>query len=151
MPRLLPFHSPLSFLVKDREVTGCLLPPVATTTVGVIARDLSDWLSALAFVPLVPTWVWILDCKWERVARTVLPTAAFINGFTSSLPSVDILLLSGVTLLNCRISLLECPSSLILSTSRLRAAFGWISRFWKLPHHMIRALSSGTVSLINKQ
>ena len=55
MPRSLPLHSPLSFTVKDCEVTGCLLPPVAKTTVGVIARDWSDWLSALAFVPLVPT------------------------------------------------------------------------------------------------
>ena len=63
MPRILPLHSPLSFLVQDREVTGCLFPPVATTTVGVILRDWSDWFSALAFVPLVPTWVWILDCK----------------------------------------------------------------------------------------
>ena len=57
MPRILPLHSPLSFLVQDREVTGCLLPPVATTTVGVIARDWSDWFSALAFVPLVSTWL----------------------------------------------------------------------------------------------
>ena len=143
MPRFLPLHSPLSFTVKDCEVTGCLLSPVAKTTVGVIARDWSDWLSALAFVPLVPTWVWILDCKWERVARTVLPNAAFINGFTSSLPPVDILLLSGVTLLNCSISLKNCPSSLILSTSRLKVAFGWISRFWKLPHRMTGGCTDG--------
>ena len=49
MPRSLPFHSPLSFTVKDCEVTGCLLPPVATTTVGVIARDWSDWFSGFGF------------------------------------------------------------------------------------------------------
>ena len=129
MSRPLLLHSPLSFRVQDCAVSGYLVPSVATTTVGAIARNWSDWLSALAFVPLVPTWVWILDCKWEKVARQVLPTATFINGFTSSLPSVDILLLSGVTLVTCRITLFDCPSSLILSTSRLRVAFGWIPRF----------------------
>ena len=63
MPRILPLHSYFSLLVQDREVTGFLLPPVATTTVSVIARTWSDWFSTLAFVPLVSTWVWILDCK----------------------------------------------------------------------------------------
>ena len=60
MPRSLPSYFPFSFHVTVNSVKGSLLPMEASTIVGIIARDWCEWLSVLAFVPLVPTWVWIL-------------------------------------------------------------------------------------------
>ena len=76
------------------------ISPGHLNTVGIIAREWYEWLFTLAFVSLVSTWVWILDSKWERVARNTFPRASFINGLSTSLPSVDILLL-GFTPMSC--------------------------------------------------
>ena len=105
MPRLLTFYSLLSFHKTGSSVKGFLLPPATSTTVGIIARDWCEWLSALAFVPLVPTWILILESKLNRVARKAFPNASFINGSSTSLSPMYILLLSGVTLPKCRVSL----------------------------------------------
>ena len=105
MPRLLLLHSPLSFQVSNNAVIGALIPPVTSTAVGIIAREQCEWLPALALVPLVPTWIWMTDIKWERVVKKLFPTTSFINGFSTSLPPVDIILLGRVTLHQYRISL----------------------------------------------
>ena len=136
MLRFLLFYSPLSFHVTGNSVKTSILPLAASTTVCVIARDWCEWLPALAFVPLVPIWVWILESKWDKVARQKIPLLPFS---TDLLP----LYLGGCSPYWWRYFtsmsglVKDCPSILILSTSRLRDSFGWISRFKRLPHAKI--------------
>ena len=66
--------------------------------------------------------------------RRLFKHVVFINGSTSSLPPVDILLLSKVISGQCKISLTRCPASLIPSSSRLCLPLGWIHRFWRISH-----------------
>ena len=61
---------------------------------GIIAKECSDWLLSLAFIPLTPVWIWIFDPTWEGILRHLYPSLVFIDGFTSPLPVVDVILLS---------------------------------------------------------
>ena len=137
-PRIVSQLSPLSFQVRSDlnttggEVAGTLSSGKNTNTIGVIAKEWGEWIPALAFVPITATWVWVLDNKWRLVLQRAYPSLIFIDGFSLPLPAVDILLLSRVTLRQCKISLQSCPASLILSTTRLRVASGWVSKYWKL-------------------
>ena len=99
------------------EVVGCLLSQGTSASIGIIASTWGEWLPALQFVPIQPTWVWILDNFWEKILKRLYPRVVFISGLTSPLPPVDVLLLSRVTLGQCNISLEHCPFSLILSTA----------------------------------
>ena len=126
------------------EVVGCLLPPAShSVSIGIIALEWVEWLPALQFVPIQPSWVWILDKFWERFAKRLFPSVCFINGSVSPLPAVDILLLSKITLGQCSISLNTCPASLILSSSRLRLPIGWVHNFWRIRHADVGGCTDG--------
>ena len=71
----------------------------------------------------------------------------FISGPSSSLPPVDVLLLSQITLGQCNIYLYHCPISLILSTSRLRIPLGWGRQFWRISHANVGGCIDGHLVL----
>ena len=102
--------------------------------IGIIASAWSDRLAALQFVPIQPLWVWIMDKFSEYFLKRLFLNVVFINGSTSPLPSVDVLLLSRVTLVQYRIGLYHCSASLILSSSRLCLPLGWCHNCWRIPH-----------------
>ena len=85
---------------KGGEVFGTLSTNTNSSLVGIVAKGWNDWLLSLAFIP------------------------SFIDGFTSPLPSVDILLLSRATLRQCKITLARSPFSLVLSTCKLSSSLG---------------------------
>ena len=119
---------------KGREVFGTLSDNTNSSLVGIVAKGWNDWLLSLAFIPLTPVWIWIFDKNWERISHRLYPSVVFIDGFTSPLPPVDILLLSRVTLRQCNITLALSPFSLILSTCKLRSSLDWIHKFWPVSH-----------------
>ena len=75
------------------------------------------------------------------------PSLISIDGFSSPLPSVDIILLSRVMLIQCKISLQYCPASFILSTTRLRVASGWVSQYWEIKHSHTGGCTDGCWTL----
>ena len=113
---------------------GTLYTNINSNLVGIVAKEWSNWLLSLAFIPLTPVWIWIFDKKWERILRRLYPNVYFIDGFTSPLPPVDTLLLSRVTLRQCRIKSALLPISLVLSTSKLRSSLGWVHNIWPVLH-----------------
>ena len=80
------------------EVVGCLTSQGPSVSIGIIAATWGEWLPALQFIPIQPTWAWILDNFWKRFLQRLYPRVVFISGLTSPLPPVDVLLLSRVTL-----------------------------------------------------
>ena len=72
--------------------------------------------------------------KLGTYVTSFLSQCSFIDGFTPPLPPMDILLLSWVTLRQCRIKLALSPISLVLSTSKLRSSLGCIHKFWPVSH-----------------
>ena len=119
---------------KGGEVFGTLSTNTNSSLVGIVAKGWNDWLLSLAFIPFTPVWIWIFDKNWERILRRLYPSVVFIDGFISPLPSVDILLLSRVTLRQCKITLAVSPFSLVLSTCKLSSSLGWIHKFWPVSH-----------------
>ena len=94
--------------------------------IGIIFQQWCNWLPALTLVPLEPRWVWVLDTHWLKICKVLHPNVVFIDGFTTSLPAVDILLLSLTSLHKCLIPLSFTPFSLRVSTSQnIRVNFGW--------------------------
>ena len=87
--------------------------------IGLIAREWCEWLSALHYVPIDPTWIWIQDPRWLNIFSNFFPTVSFVDGNVDLLPPVDILLLSKIILSQCNLVLDQCPVSLLLSSSRL--------------------------------
>lgn len=85
--------------------------------IGIVALEWSDWLPALSFIPLIPLWIWILDPRWKAISVELFPEFTFIDGSTTSLPTVDILLLSSVLLSRCTIALSSAPFSLLVTTA----------------------------------
>lgn len=85
----------------------------------------------------------IYDKFWERFLRRLFPNVVFINGSTYPLPPVDVLMLNRVTLVQYCIGLLQCPASLILSSSQLRLPSGWIHNFWQIPHTDVGGCTDG--------
>ena len=83
-------------------------------TFGLICSEWCEWLPALPFVPILPLWIWCHSIRWCQILAKVLPNITFVDGFTTPLPAVDVLLLSRVTLGQCNILLKHCPASLIL-------------------------------------
>ena len=150
-PRIFPLHNTLfvesttSACAKGGEVSDHLQisSTIQYLKLGLISLEWSEWLPALLFVPIEPTWVWVFSKKWERILRRCFPCANFVNGFDNVLPPVDILLLSKVTLAQCQISLDHCPCSLILATIRLRDRLWWIRRFWDVKHTFVGGCSDG--------
>ena len=118
-----------------------------SVTFGVICSEWGDWILALPFVPALPLWIWCLSPSWLKLLVQAFPDATFINGHTQPLPVVDVLLLSKTTLGQCNVVLKHCPSSLVLSTSRLRCSGGWVKRFWRLSHAQVGGCSNGTWTL----
>ena len=139
-PRLLSQRSSLvlntrrTSFAKGGEVFGTLSSNTNSSLVGIVAKGWNDWLLSLAFIPLTPVWIWILDKNWECILRRLYPSVVFIDGFTSPLPPVDILLLSKVTLRQCNITLAHSTFTLVLSTCKLRSSLGWIHKFWPVSH-----------------
>ena len=91
-----------------------------------------------------------MERKWDRVARKAFLNTSFINSSFPSLPPVDVLLLSGVSLRQYRVTLQDYPSSLILSTSRLSDSF--LVRFhafgdFHIPIHEVVLMVIGTYTL----
>ena len=125
-----------------REVFGSLSTNLNSSLVGIVAKGWSDWLIALFFITLTSTWIWILDKKWERVLRRLYPSLTFIDGVTSLLYAIDILLLSCVTFHQCCVNVPLSPVSLVLSTTLLRASLCWIHRFWPVS----RAYTGGSTN-----
>ena len=148
-PRVLCQTSILSMDVRQNsithggEVVGCLTSQGPSVSIGIIAATWGEWLPALQFIPIQPTWVWILDNFWGRFLKRLYPRVVFISGFTSPLPPVDVLLLSRVTLGQCNISLKHCPFSLILSTARIRVPLGWRHQYWRIPHAEVGGCTDG--------
>ena len=66
-PRLLQHHQLLTMSVVSNEfstggeVSGSLSLIPSVATIGIIAFEWAEWLPALAFVPIKPLWVWILN------------------------------------------------------------------------------------------
>ena len=75
--------------------------------------------------------------------RRYFPYAKFVNGRDHVLPPVDILLLSKVTLSQCKIFLNHYPCSIFITTTRLRDHFGWIRRFWNVKHAFVGGCTDG--------
>ena len=113
-------------------------------TFGLICSEWCEWLPALPFVPVIPLWIWCHSIRWCKILAKVFPHVTFVDGFTTPLPAVDVLLLSRVTLGQCNILLKHCPVSLILSSSRLKCVLGWVSKFWKLSHAQVGGCSDGS-------
>ena len=101
---------------------------------GLIANEECEWLPSLAFVSIHLLWIWILDDKWSNIAKKMYPDYVFIGGHNTTLPPVDALLLSRITLRQYNINLQICSVSLVLSTTRLRASLDWIYKYWRLCH-----------------
>ena len=72
-----------------------------------------------------------------KFLATFISQCCLRNGFISSLPQFDILLLSKVTLRQCKIRLHHFYASLIPLTSRIRIPLGWKHQFWCLSHEEI--------------
>ena len=150
-PRVFSLHNTLcvestaSTCDKGGEVSGQLQIPseIQYLKLGLISLEWSEWLPALLLVPIEPTLVWVFDSKWERILRRCFPYAKFVNGRDHVLPPVDILLLSKVTLSQCKISLNHCPCSVIIATTRLRDHLGWIRRFWNIKHAFVGGCTDG--------
>ena len=142
----------MQFKVRKRdyalygEVNGVLetLSTDLFIKVGSIDREWCDWIPALAYIPMQPTWVWIMDPKWGYIVKNCFLNVAIINGNHCSLPPVDIILLSRITPLYCCIFLSSCPLALVLSISRLRHLHGWTLRFWKVKYYTVGGCTDGS-------
>ena len=143
-PRPLPPFKRLSYRIRQQhnalggEVVGYLdLSQSSSLKTGLIAKEWCEWLPALHYVPVDPTWVWIQDARWLQICRDLFPTASFLDGNVDCLPPVDIFLLSKITLSQCNLVLEHCPASLLLSSSRLPTVKGWVHRFWRVKHSWV--------------
>ena len=109
---------------KGGEIFGILSTNINSSLVGIVGKEWSDWLLSIELIPLTPVLIWIYDKKWERLLRRLYPNVCVIDGFTSPFPPVDTLLLNRLTLRQYRIKLALSPTSLVLSTSKLRSSLG---------------------------
>ena len=158
-PRAVPLFQHLSSVTKEDGIArnglveGQLLQnkDAILPLIGIVALEWSDWLSSLSFIPLTPLWVWILDPRWKTIISKLFPDLTFIDGSTTSLPSVDILLLSRVSLSRCMITLSSAPFSLLVTTSNniLRSVrdIAWKKRFWIVPHTQVGGGTTGLFKL----
>ena len=150
-PRVFPLHNTLfvestaSECAKGGELSGQfqLSSEIQHLKLGLISLEWSEWLPALPLVPIEPTWVWVFEAKWERILRRCVPWANFVNRFDNGLPPMDILLLSKVTLVQCKICLDHCPFSVFLATTQLSDRLGWIRRFWDMEHAFVGGCTDG--------
>ena len=67
-----------------------------SSLIGMIVKEWYEWVPALAFIPLSPLWVWVLDSRWESIFQRLFPDSEMIYSLLASLPAVDILLLSRI-------------------------------------------------------
>ena len=58
--------------------------------ISVVVLEWNNYLPVLAFLPLTPHWIWILDPHWKFIYARLFPDCVFIDGFNISLPAVDI-------------------------------------------------------------
>ena len=102
---------------KGSAVVGTLQDSTTAPniTFGLVCSEWCEWLPALPFVPILPLWVWCQSIRWCQILAKVFPNITFVDGFTTPLPVVDVLLLSRVTLGQCNILLKHCPAALILA------------------------------------
>ena len=134
-PRALSQCSPLVLntqnisFARGGGVFETLFTNTNSSLVGIVAKGWSDWLISLTFIPLTTVWIWVFDCKWERILRHLHHSIVFVDGFASPLSVVDILMLSRVTLRQCRINLVLSSVSLFLSTTRLKVSFGLAHKY----------------------
>ena len=135
-PRPLPSFKRMSCRIQQQHnafggvLVGSLdLAQSTSMKIGLIAREWCEWLSALHYVPIDPTWIWIQDPRWLSIFSNFFPTVSFVDGNVDLLPPVDILLLSKIMLSQCNLVLDQCPVSLLLSSSRLLSVKGWVYRF----------------------
>ena len=88
----------LSSFTKEVDITrnglveGYLLNNKDTLLpiISVVVLEWNNYLPVLAFLPLTPHWIWILDPHWKFIYARLFPDCVFINGFNISLPAVDI-------------------------------------------------------------
>ena len=95
---VLTFEVRQSSFTKGSEVFGSFSRNDSLSTIGFIAKEWNEWLYVLSFIPSIPSWVWIMDKNCNRLVRRLHPSLQLIDEFPSSLPVVDIVLLSRVTL-----------------------------------------------------
>ena len=162
-PRAVPLFQHLSSITKEDGIArnglveGHLLQneKVILPLIGIVALEWSDWLLSLSFIPLTPLWVWILDPRWKAIIFKLFPEYNFIDGSTTSLPAVDILLLSKVSLSRCMIKLSSAPFSLLVTTSnniskgcwRSVRDIAWKKKFWIVPHTQVGGGTTGLFKL----
>ena len=123
-PRAVPLFQHLSSFTRNVDIArngmveGCLLSNQSTllTLIGIIVKELCDWIPVLDFVPLTSLWIWVLDSRWRIICKRLFPSYNFIDGADTSLPTVDILLINGISLHICSITLNSVPFSLLLTT-----------------------------------
>ena len=76
-PRILDSLSKLQLGARQRDYTlyGQMYGVFETSStdlsikVGLIAQEWCDWLPAFAYIPMQPTWFWIIDPKWESIVK----------------------------------------------------------------------------------
>ena len=125
------------------EVVGCLRSQSQPVSIGIIASTWAEWLPALQFVPIKSVWVWITNNFWEHFLKRLFLRVVFISGPSFSLPPVNVLPLSQITLGQYNIDLHHCPASIIISTSRIRVLLGWIRKFWRIFHADVGGCTDG--------
>ena len=78
---------------------------------------------------------------WYKLLVQDLSKPTFVDSNNQPLSTVDVFLLSKVTLGQYNIELKHCPTSLVFPTSRLRCSGGWVNTFWKLSHAQVGGCS----------
>ena len=88
------------FLAHHYEVFGLLsssstiqaVDNTACVSIGVIVREWAEWFPAVYSLYVQVAWVWVWDNTWVNKISKAFPVITFINGFTSALPLIDVLL-----------------------------------------------------------
>lgn len=109
--------------------------------IGIVSMKWSEWLPVLAFLPLSSLWVWILDPRWKVICVRLFPDCRFFDDFITSLPAMNILLLSNVSLSRCVIQFSTAPFSLLLTTASNLSRGCW--KFLHLPHSQVGGETTG--------
>ena len=162
-PRQIPLFQYLSSITKDDDIArnglveGHLLEDNVATLplIGIVALEWSNWLPALSFIHLTQLWIWFLDSRWRVICVRLFPDCSFIDGFNTSLPAVDILFLSRVSLSRFSIRLSSAPFSLLVTTASniLRGCWRyiryitWRKSCWRVPHSQVGGETTGLFKL----
>ena len=97
-------------------VEGYLLPNESKLllVIGVIVKEWCDWIPILNFVPLYPLWIWVMYLRWRSICKHLFPNCILIDGAGVSLPAMDILLMSRISLHACAIDLKSIVQSMLI-------------------------------------